>query len=109
VEPDEERVGGLDVGGVEGAVRHDARELFRRPQERRDRVTEPPLEVRRDLALERGHAPRRRLEDDVAAGDDRLDAGAAQLLEVLPQGRHRNGVPADVDGSQKRDEGRHPG
>src|SRR6266542_2763402 len=49
----------------------------------------------------------RRVEDDVAAGDEGLDVGEAELLEEPAQVVHLDGPPADVDGAEEGDEAWH--
>src|SRR5215470_20352900 len=42
-----------------------------------------------------------RFEDDVSAGDERLDVSEAEILEQRPQVVHFDRAAADVDGAQK--------
>ena len=77
------------------------------PDERRDFVAERRAQVLFDLALERRSALARRVEEHVAARDERLDLRKAELLEQRAQAVHLDDPPADVDGAQKRDVSRH--
>jgi hypothetical protein len=77
------------------------------PDEGRDLVPERRTQVLFDLALERRSAPARRVEEHVAARDERLDLREAKRFEQLAQAIHLDDVSADIDGAQKGDVSRH--
>src|SRR6185295_5612096 len=73
-------------------------------QEGRDLVAESLLQVARDLDLELPGLLGRRVEQDVAARDERRDVREPERLEEPAQAVHLDGVTADVDRAEERDE-----
>jgi hypothetical protein len=60
-----------------------------------------------DLALERRGVTARRVEEHVAARDERLDLREAELREQRAQAVHLDDAAADVDGAEEGDVSRH--
>jgi hypothetical protein len=79
-----------------------------RPQDDARPVIEGAREGLLDARGERGAPGRRRLEEDVAAGDVGGDVAEGERLEAGLEGGHADEVPAaDVDPAQEGDEAGH--
>jgi len=80
-EADPERVRLVDHRARKGLVSDDRRDLLGSPHESGDAISECLLQVLFDRCLERGRLLRARVEDDVAAGDQRANVLVAELRE----------------------------
>ncbi len=91
----------------EWAIIRDLSQLGGGAEEGRDLEAESSLQLALDPGAEPRFVPRARLENDVAARDQRLNAGKSEQLKLAPQPLHFHGPPADIDCAEKSEEGGH--